>query len=62
MSLDANGKNTSFVAFYNEDEKKWEIQESASKTSTKKTTKSSTAKKSTTKKTAGKKAAKQIVG
>lgn len=58
MSLDANGKNTSFVAFYNEDEKKWEIQESASKTSTKKTTKSSTAKKSTTKKTAGKKAAK----
>ena len=58
MSLDAKGKNTSFVAFYNEDEKKWEVQESATKATAKKTTKSSTTKKSTTKKSTAKKASK----
>ena len=50
-----DGKPTSFVAFYNEEDKKWEVQESekkASKTTTKKTaTKKTVAKKTTAKKT-----------
>ena len=58
MSLDANGKNTSFVAFYNEDEKKWEVQEPSGKSSAKKSTKSSTTKKTTTKKSTSKKSSK----
>ena len=46
-------KPTSFVAFYNEETQKWEVQESATKST--KTTKS-TAKKTSTKKTTAKKA------
>lgn len=48
MSVDKEGKPTSFVAFYNEDDKKWEVQEPvkavAKKTTAKKTTRKSTAK------------------
>ena len=63
-----DGKPTSFVAFYNEEAKKWEVQESekkASKTTTKKTAtkktvaKKTTAKKTTTKKTTTKKSTKK---
>ena len=47
-----------FVAFYNEDHKKWEVQEPvkavAKKTTAKKTTRKSTAKKTTVRKTAKK--------
>lgn len=58
MSVDKEGKPTSFVAFYNEDDKKWEVQEPvkavAKKTTAKKTTRKSTAKKTTVRKTAKK--------
>ena len=59
MSVDKEGKPTSFVAFYNEDDKKWEVQEpvkaAAKKTTARKTaTKKSTAKKTTVRKTAKK--------
>ena len=51
-------KPTSFVAFYNEESKKWEVQESTTKTAAKKTTAKKTAtKKTTTRKTTTKKAA-----
>ena len=55
MSVDKEGKPTSFVAFYNEDDKKWEVQEPVKSTTKKTATKKTATKKSTAKKTAVKK-------
>jgi len=55
MSVDKDGKPTSFVAFYNEDDKKWEVQEPVKSTAKKTTAKKTTTKKSTAKKTTIKK-------
>src|SRR5574344_697388 len=50
-------KQTSYVAFYNEEDKKWEVQETATKSTVKKASKkASSASKTTTKKTTAKKA------
>ena len=55
MSVDKVGKPTSFVAFYNEDDKKWEVQEPVKSTTKKTASKKTATKKSTAKKTAVKK-------
>lgn len=55
MSVDKEGKPTSFVAFYNEDDKKWEVQEPVKSTTKKTASKKTATKKSTAKKTAVKK-------
>ena len=55
MSVDKEGKPTSFVAFYNEEDKKWEVQEPVKSTTKKTAAKKTATKKSTAKKTAVKK-------
>ena len=55
MSVDREGKPTSFVAFYNEDDRKWEVQEPVKSAAKKSATKKTTVKKTSARKTVKKK-------